>query len=301
MRNIFCKKHKFIVYVVFSLLSALFAKVFTYMPFGHYEQNDYCVVQGLERDLQWFKQNNSDFFELSRKKGKVFVEIDGQFIGYDPVLHQSQTNIFIELDGHDIKTSNSKSFALGDPCTLTQKFYIIYLLLSLAFFLFLNVVFSLDKNSKSNQKNDKLRKVAVLILILFISSRIADFAIYPALSHNPQQEYCKSQAESYNRWQRAMYPDFFNKEIKKAFVEINDKFVSYDPLLHSDYEIVFVECDGCDIHLSNSKSVSGENPCTLTKDFYGFYVFLFVTFFLLLRFVIYPLLIKPKKPTNAGE
>ncbi len=300
MRKISDKKRKFVVYLVFALLSVLFAKVFTHMPFGHYEQNDYCVVQASERDLKWFKQNNSDFFELSRKRGKVFVEIGGQFIGYDPVLHQSQTNIFIELDGHDIKTSNSKSFALGDPCTLTQKFYIIYAFLFLAFFLFLNVVVSLDRNSKSNQKNDKLRKAAILILILFISSRIADFAIYPALSHNPQGEYCKWQAGSYNRWRRAMYPDSFNKEIKKAFVEINGEFVSYDPLLHSDYEIVFVECDDCDIHLSNSKSVSGEDPCTLTKDFYWFYAFLFITFFSLLRFVIYPL-IRPKNPNTTGE
>jgi len=145
--------------------------------------------------------------------------------------------------------------------------------------------------------SDRGRKIITYTIFLLLTLLFTKMCTYPPLSHNPQGEYCKKQAYTYTKEQRL--EDLYSFLRKKAFVEIDGKFVLYNHSLHKDYELAFVECDGCNIHLSNSKSVSGGDPCILTKDFYELYAFLFIIFFLFLHFAIYPL-IKPKNPKTKG-
>ena len=141
------------------------------------------------------------------------------------------------------------------------------------------------------------RKIITYLIFILLTLLFTKMCTYPPLSHNPQGEYCDKQSDIYYTKDQRL-SDLYSFSNKKAFVEIDGEFIPYNHSLHSDYEIAFVECDGCNIYLSNSKS--NGYPCTLTKKYYKFYTLAFIIFFLFLHFAIYPL-IRPKNPKTTGE
>ncbi len=299
MKKISDRSRKIITYAIFLLLTLLFTKMCTYPPLSHNPQGEYCEIQAYHYTKD---QRLEDLYSFLRKK--AFVEIDGKFVPYNHSLHKDYELAFVECDGCNIHLSNSNSN--GYPCTLTKDFYRFYAFLFIVFFLFFHLaIYPLVKPKNQKQKGNKIIKnnkpkwkfsfkkiVAHLVFILFLLLFTKTF-IYPEYSRNSKGEYCEIQASLYAKEEKAFS---FHK---KSFVEIDDKFVPYNHVLHSGYKVAFIECDTCHIGLSNSRTVDG-NPCIIIKNFYNRYVSASVIVFLFFYLAIYPL-IKIKKPITTGD
>lgn len=304
MKKISDRSRKIITYTIFLLLTLLFTKMCTYPPLSHNPQQGWCKIQAHEYYTK--EERSKDLYSFLRKK--AFVKVDGEFVSYNRSLHSDYERAFIECDGCNIHLSNSNSN--GYPCTLTKKFYRFYELAFIIFFLFLHlVIYPLIKSKNQKQKENKVtiankfgykvlfKKMITYTILLLLVLFFNKMFVYQDFKLNAQGEYCEIQAEIYSKEERLRNLDSFLH--KKSFVEIDGKLVPYNHSLHGDYEFAFVECDNCDIYLSNSKSVDG-SPCIITRNFYNLYITSSIIYFLFFYFVICPL-INTKKSTTTGK
>ena len=148
---------------------------------------------------------------------------------------------------------------------------------------------------RSNQSHVAIKRIILILIICFLSSRIVSFLIYAPLSHNSQGDFCQSRATKMDIKQMNEGYDFFNQKDQRIFVEKNNDFIAYNPLLHKDQKVFFLEHKGDNIGLSNSRTLSDGSPCTLTRSFYALYTLLFAISFLVLYHVFIPFFILIKR------